>query len=331
MNVSSIILALTSLGLGSASVYLYTELDAARGRADAEIALRQDQEARVKALEATRLDLEQRLQGLTGAAEWPAPPPAGKADAKMQVATNRMPAEANREDEPFFANARNAMREMMANPENRRAMQAQHKMALRAMYKDLAGELHLSADQANQLLDLLAQQQMERMQEMRENRGDRNALSQANADLEQKNAAELTALLGDKYSQYQEYQQSLGERMQVEQIGVQFAAANLPLADSQKKQLITAMVEERKTLPPPTWSQDASPQDNMARMRAWQQDYEKRIKDRASSVLSSQQLAQYEELQKAQGAALRGMVGFAGRGGGGMAIALPGVSINTPP
>jgi hypothetical protein len=328
MNVPAVILAVATVGLGSASVYLYTELDTARGRADAEAALRLDQEARIQALEEMRLGLEQQLQlAAENAGGWnmvadgsgaaAAPPPPGPATGAGEPG-NRGPGRG--------FDGRNSFRNIMNTPEGRKALVAVQKMGLRATYKDLAKELNLSSDQASQLMDLLAKQQMEQMDGFRQNRGDPAAMTQTNnSERQRQNEIELMTLLGDKYQKYESYQDTLGERTQVENLGVQFAASSLPLADSQKKQLMTVMVEERQVSPQPQWSRDLPPQDNMAQMRKWQEDYNKRVGERLSAVLSAEQLTQYKEIQTAQsipfgnamafGANARSMP-FGGRRGG---------------
>ncbi len=332
MNLSTTVFALATLGLGSASVYLYTELDTARGRADAEAALRLDQEAHLQALEASRLDLERQLQALLAANRWSedsiSPPDDGEtlAQAPASRGAEEPPErESGRERRGMFAGARNAFRNRLSTPEGRAAMAARQKMGLRVMYKDLAAELNLNADQAGQLIDLLAEQQIKQMQQLQESNGDRQALT----DLQRENEVELMATLGDKYLQYEDYRQTMGERTQVEQLGVQFAASNIPLNASQEKQLFSAMVQERKSTPAPIWSTSLSPQENMAQQRKWQQDYNTRVRESVAGVLSADQLKQYEEMQKTQsgmfrgGGAIRGFMGGGGRRGGPNIMVMP--------
>jgi hypothetical protein len=337
VNLPTVALALTALGLGSASVYLYTELDTARGRAEAEAALRRDQEGHLQALQANRLELERQLQALLGNSGWtamtdtsgdeqaaPATPPRGSENTAEEA-----PPEAERNRRGMFAGVRNGFRNMLSTPEGRKAFQEQQKMGLRMMYKDLAGELNLTAEQAGQLIDLLAEQQVEQMVRLQEADGDPEAMNRILSEQQNTNDIKLMALLGDKYLQYDEYRQTLGERSQVEQLGMQFAAASIPLNPGQEKQLLSAMVQERQATPAPGWSPDLSPRENMARQREWQQSYNQRVREQMAGVLSTEQLKQYEDMQQAQSTMLRGggmAMGFMGggrRGGPGARIMMP--------
>lgn len=309
MNLSSMVLACTTLALGTASVYLYTELDAERARADAEATLRRDQEVRVQVLEA-RLNLPQEPPGLFANPKG-LPPPIdnkGKSAAKTAaVEDTTVEAEPGRR----FPGMRNGLREMLSTPEGREMMLNRQKMGLRMQYKDLARELNLSAAQADELITLLAEQQMRQLEKIQLGEGNRSTIAHSLSELQRQNETELMTLLGDKYLQYDGYQKSLGERMQVQQIGVQLEAANLPLNESQKKQLISVMTQERDTTPRPEWAQGSSTEDFASKNLAWQKEYNQRVRDRVANVLSPEQLKQFEELQQNQ-----------------IPIAMPGMRLN---
>lgn len=88
--------------------------------------------------------------------------------------------------------------------------------------------------------------------------------------------------------------------MQIEQAALQLDTANVPLRDEQRKDLLAVMVEERDRIPWPAWTAGASSQDNTVQQQTRQQDYEERVRDRASSVLSSEQLEQYDVYRNLQ-------------------------------
>lgn len=210
------------------------------------------------------------------------------------------------------------MKKMFTDPEMKKAMRSQQTMGIQMMYGDLAKELGLAPEDARQVMELLADRQMavsaESMKmfggdliaesELAE-RGKTIAASQKEFD------AQLEAILGkDGFAQLKDYERTIGDRMQIQQYRQAFGASGVPLDDQQATGLLNIMKEERlKEQPSPL---DPANKDVGAAMKAMQSDetFDKlmanqeelgrRVLGRARTVLSPDQMAQFEQIQKQQ-------------------------------
>lgn len=290
MNVLTWTLALTVVGLSSTSVYLYSELDAARNQAAAQTPACHDQQTQIEALHQECVALE------------PDAMPGERRSTRNVAGDNSDPGEAVFLDEFDRRTSVSdpGVRECAVTGSGREIPRARYEAALRRMYNGLARELNLSPEQEVQLLDLLLEQRIEQFEAVQKFAGDRAAMSSATNELKQGNDTELMTVLGDKYLQFEDYQKGLGERMQIDQAALQLEAASVPLREAQRNNLLAVMVGERDRIPRPAWIAGASAQENTAQQRAWQEDYEERVRDRASSVLTSDQLKQYDVYRNLQ-------------------------------
>lgn len=177
---------------------------------------------------------------------------------------------------------------------------ARQEATLRRLYGTVGADLGLSPEQEADLIALLLDQQREQSEQLRGLVGDRAARMQTMADLKRENDTELMTALGDKYLMFEDYQKSLGERMQIERASLQLEAAGIPLRDDQRKELWALMVEERDRIPRPLWTPGVPIREYAAQQQAWQENYDERVRDRASSVLTSDQLRQYDVYRNLQ-------------------------------
>jgi hypothetical protein len=145
------------------------------------------------------------------------------------------------------ANPMAAMAEMMKNPEMKKAMAQQQRMALDMMYGGLFKELNLSKEDTEKLKDLFIEQQMNAMTqglELMQNSTNRVELAKKAADDQKIQQEKIKELLGeDKYKQYQDYTSTLGERMMLNQF-----AAQTDAKPDQINQLLAAMKEEKQNM-----------------------------------------------------------------------------------
>lgn len=292
MNVLSWILTAVVVAQGTASVYLYSELDAERSRANTQAAACRDEQAQ-------RVALQQECLAFA--------PDATTDEARAESVDQEHPLGASPSGglDPSTDNSPPGAWVLPAAARGREFSRERHEAALRRMYRGLAQELHLSPEEEADLLSVLLEQRNEQIEAMRKHAGDRAAMTQAMNELRQGNETELMTLLGDKYLEFEDYQKGLGERVQIEQASLQLDAAGIPLRDHQRKELLAVMVEERDRVPRPAWIVGVSPQESITKRQAWQDDYDERVRDRASSLLSSDQLKQYDVYRNLQSAQRR--------------------------
>lgn len=208
------------------------------------------------------------------------------------------------------------MEKMFTDPAMKKMMRSQQAMGVRMMYSDLAKELGLSPDEANQIMDMLVDRQMamarKSMKLLGGEQADGATAEEAGQDV---NAAkedydkQLEGALGkDRFAKMQEYERTIGDRMQLTQYKQAFSASGVALEDRQAEGLLTIMKDERLKQPPSPL--DAGAKDVGAAMKAMQsdetfdalmasqEDLNRRVLSRSRNVLTPDQMAQFEQIQK---------------------------------
>jgi hypothetical protein len=297
------ILIVAASALAVASVQYARRASAERQRADAEVALRQKQNVRIRELERAQASLERQLIE----AQRPVVPTADSAAAATAPRGPFGPSAAAFEVRPVSgAAAMNAPRPgmfrgpgMMASPAAQKFMRTQIRGNLRRMYEDVGRELNLSADQTSKLVDLVTDQQTRGFGQHREFPTDRAALQQMAKDISQNNDAEVAGLIGeDKLPQWESYQKTLPERSQLDQVRQQLESAGVPLTQDQRGEMLTAMLEEKQRLPRPSPVPGATPEETMAQQNEWQEEYDRSVQERARQVLTQEQYERYHDYQE---------------------------------
>jgi hypothetical protein len=204
---------------------------------------------------------------------------------------------------------------MFTDPEMKKVMRQQQAMGIRMMYGDLGKELGLSGDALDQLYEMLADRQMEvsvKGMEMLNGSGDGGQLEaagkEANATREAHDA-KLKAALGEEgFARFQEYERTVGDRFMMQQYQSQFAASGAPLEDEQKESLLRIIYDERSRTQATMF--DPTNKDVAGQMRALQsdealhqylasqEDFNRRVLQRAGEVLGPEQVAAFEKIQK---------------------------------
>jgi hypothetical protein len=120
----------------------------------------------------------------------------------------------------------------------------------------------------------------------------------------------LKTLLGDeKFAQYQDYKQTMTERMQLDQFKQQLEGGKTPLQDEQVKSLLQVMKEEKEKVPPifPQNAAEMLPDlgkpltdETMDRQFEWQADLNRRVLERAGPILAPEQLKELTDFQAQQ-------------------------------
>lgn len=201
----------------------------------------------------------------------------------------------------------NFIAQMFKDPQMRKLLAAQQANALRGLYSDFLKEAHLTPDQTDRFFQLLQDRQMALMD------SSANMMSGGQVDPKAVSAATDTAdaalkdLLGpDQFAQYQDFEKTLGSRMQIQQFNQQLAGEGMPLQDYQNTALTQIMSQENASIP----SFKNNPQDlaNMSQSDVDQYSQQidatnQRIYNRAMSVLTPPQLSAFASYQKNMAAA----------------------------
>lgn len=189
------------------------------------------------------------------------------------------------------------MKKMMADPQMKKAMAQQQTMALRQSYSAFIKEAGLTPQEADKLFELLGKR-TESLMEVAANPGDPNP-PKVNLYSE-----EFKALLGDqRASLFKEFEKSLPDRMAITQVNQALADSNSQLNDSQTRSLLQIFSEERAhssaapISPAPGQPMNSEQIDHYIKE---QTDLNQRITIRASSILTPQQMEQFQASQKQQ-------------------------------
>ena len=286
-------------------------------------ALKQDAAARAAEAAGAREELEKLRQKLADGKEVIAQLEARGKEVAASDAGGKTPAEAAADGEGAEAKKGGGdfgkmVRKMFNDPKMKGVMRSTQMMGVKMMYSDLAKELGLGPDQANQVMELLGDRQMamtsKGMKMFGGESGEAASAEEVGKEVETSNEeydAQLENILGkDGMAKLKEYERTAGDRMQIQQYKQAFSASGTPLDDSQSQGLLGIMKEERLKLPPSPL--DPAAKDVGAAMKAMQseetfnalmasqQDLNARVLSRSRNVLSPDQMVQFEQIQKQQ-------------------------------
>jgi hypothetical protein len=212
---------------------------------------------------------------------------------------------------------------MFSDPEMKKSMKAQQSMGIRMMYGDLFKQLGLSAQDAEQLADILAERQMEfsaaAMAGMNgENKPDPEQSNKI-ADAKKAYEEQLKATLGEaNYKKLQDYEKTMGDRFMMQQYDGQFASAGAPLEPKQRESLLQIMQDERlKMKESPFTQNNTDPQAALEAIKdpaavdrffAQQEEMNRRVLDRARQTLSADQIGALQKIQQQMAEMMRGQM-----------------------
>src|ERR1043166_909771 len=282
---------------------------------------REAQAARVKELERTNRRLEQQVEKFATVTTQLRTNEAEQAKSlnafaeQMRAARKNGGAPGDDKEGGLFGKGMGEMLgKMMKDPAMREMMREQQKAVINMMYSGLFKYLKLTPEEKDQFKALLTDAQLKNVEAAQALFGGENndaAATDARKQIEdakKQTDADIKALLGDdRFAQYQDYQKTMSERMQVDQLKNQLATENLPLNDQQTAQLLQAMKEEKTALPPAIPDdqtqipkKDTFTAENLDKQLKWMDDYNKRMPDRAATILSPDQLFTYKTHQEQQ-------------------------------
>jgi hypothetical protein len=198
--------------------------------------------------------------------------------------------------------------DMLKNPEMRKAMEQQQRMAMDMIYGSLVKKLQLNPEDEKKFKDLLLAQQMENLGQagaMFDPEADRNKVSQELATKRKEQEEKIKEVLGEeKFNQYQDYNQTIGERMMLEQF-----ARGTDISTEQNEQILAIMREEKKNVeinlgnptdPNQNWQAVLASDEAMQRIFSQQQEVNQRVIERAGQLLTQEQIQKLEQALKDQ-------------------------------
>jgi hypothetical protein len=284
-------LAVATVAFAGSSVYLWSQLNQERARADD---LNRRLNERVAELERTRGDLdEHRLDagpGLFAPGQTPAIPP---------TATNAGPQSVGETvDSAVALNLQGPRPDRV--PGYQKMMRGQIRANNRRMYGDVAEQLGLSKEDAGKLIDLLSEQQLANMTRAQDSTNPAE-IRQEWEQFRREQQSQIVDLIGaDKAEELRKYQDSMPARGEVEMIARQLEGSDAPLKEDQRKRLVTVLTEERARVPMPEFNGGADQQQYAKAANEWQADYDQRVNAQARGILDSEQYNAYSEYQQWQ-------------------------------
>ena len=206
---------------------------------------------------------------------------------------------------------------MMEDPDTKKLIREQQRMMLNQLYNPLIKKLQLTPEEAGQFKALLADNMVKGAEKATALLGGGAATNRAEVlagmTADQKSFEEqVRGFLGEtRYEQYQNYQQTVGERTQLNQFRQQFNEDETAITDAQSEQLLILMQEEKKRVaasgqPLPGAGQNPANMEAMLsgegveQVLQAQETVNQNVYERAREVLSEDQLGAFGRFQTNQ-------------------------------
>jgi hypothetical protein len=208
------------------------------------------------------------------------------------------------------------MASMMKDPAMRQFIRDQQRTMVDQLYSPFVKKMGLSPEDADKFKNLLADHMVSGADKAAamfgggDSANRTEALKSMAAD-QKANEQQIHDFLGDEgFAQYQEYQKTASERMQLNAFRQQ-AGADYSLTDQQSEQLLSFMSEEKQAAAangqtPPDQSQRqaglqaALSDDQTEKLLQTQETINQRVYDRAQAILSPDQLTAFGKFQNSQ-------------------------------
>jgi hypothetical protein len=307
MKKLTLFFALTTLALGTICALQWRKLatqqtQLASLRSEAEVQTQNleelktvQQQAEAQRTELVRQTQEQAAQ-LHQAKEAAKAQAAALRSATVNPASSAPPVTKAEGDKTGFGNI---FSKMMQDPEAKKFMRQQQRVMVEQLYTPLIKQLGLSSDEADKFKTLITDNMAKGAEKASSMfSGDaatnRAAMFSGMAD-EQKNLdQELKNLLGDTgFKQYQDYQQTVGERTQLNQFKQQLATDN-PLSDQQTDALLALMKDEKKKIATTAGLDSPGKNQDQAKLEAMLSD------DQTGKLMQSQETINQNVFQRAR-------------------------------
>ncbi|HEV7607443.1 MAG TPA: hypothetical protein VGO61_08910 [Steroidobacteraceae bacterium] len=256
---------------------------------------------------ALNLDLRARADALARRDEHPlAAPVAASSDLPPARATKAAaePLSVVAASTPPANYPRNVQQRLLKNPRFRQALRNQQRQVMETELRDLPKFLNLSPEDADHLLDLLAEQGVRTLElQWREPRGPEDGKSRQAAldELRTQNDAELTKLLGGpNMNRMQDFRSTFQSRAEVNSVRAELAMGSDPLRDDQLEPMVTLVDSELQRMKQELRDTAMAQQDPATRRSELAIAANQRIVDAATPILTSVQLAALKDLYRRQ-------------------------------
>jgi hypothetical protein len=268
-----------------------------------------------KKLKNERAEMLRQMRGL-------ALPPSPRAIAAAAALPASPPAAETDKADKGTGSFGKMLSKLMEDPETRKFIREQQRLMMDPLYSTLIKQMGLSPEDAEKFKTFLLDQQMKGAEKATSLFGGSSsnrteALNLLTAE-QKKFDEQMKEFLGDaRFTQYKDYQQTLSERMQLNQFKQQTAGSENALADQQTEQLLALMKEEKQTVAaatgqalPGTGRDQADLQALLSEEQAdkllqSQETVNQRVFERAKSLLSPTQLEAFGKFQTSQMQTLR--------------------------
>lgn len=298
MKYTTLVLGIIAAGCGAASIYLGARLSSTQAELAQQVQGRSEDQARIRELEAGQRRYEAASNTIAQQPPAKADVPRSPAPSTAQRLGDTSIPGGNLRAGPRFDRSNNTATSA-AERSNRRMQQ---EIRLRRTFADMPETLGLDAAQADKLFNLLADSRISAADEARVYQGDPIARESLEAAAREQRDAEIEALLGpDKAAEFHQFEKSIPARMQVNQIGENMAAANVPLSNAQRNSLIAAVYTEQQARPMPERIPNPTPEYE-SNFIEWQMEYSKRVQAKVEPLLTAEQAARYRESVELQNA-----------------------------
>ncbi len=245
-----------------------------------------------------------------------AAPPTNLPDQAASPDTPSPPSEPGKEGEEKNGFG-NFLSKIMQDPQAKKFIHDQQRMMMDQLYAPLVKQMALTPEESGKFKDLLADNMMKGAEKASSLIGGASSSNHTEAvtalSTEQKSFNdEVKALLGEeRYAFYKDYQQTVGERMQLSQFK-QMAGAENSLSDQQTEQLLSIMREEKQGVTAVTGQSFLGAGQGQSNLQAMlsseqldklleeQDTVNQRVYQRASQVLAPDQLASFGKFQTNQ-------------------------------
>jgi hypothetical protein len=231
---------------------------------------RRDWEQRLADLEAKNRDLQARLAARSGRGDAAPDGSEGAESRPRGERSERGPRPDGRGGGPeFMRQQAAAIRDLMAKPEVQAMLSAQQKAALEERFGPLFKSLDLSPEQTQRLTALLAERgnirrdidEAARAQGINP-RENPEAFRKLFTDAQNELNASIKSVIGERgLAQLQNYEQTLPQRMLVENLQQRLAATSVPLSSSQADQLVQILAANTPPRPAQSNNAGAPPMD----------------------------------------------------------------------
>jgi hypothetical protein len=205
---------------------------------------------------------------------------------------------------------------MMSDPDTRKFIRDQQRVAMDQLYSPLVRKLGLSAEEATRFKDLIADHMMAGSEKAMALMGDKSAGDKTKAlsgitEAQTQFDEEVRSFLGEsRYNQYKEYQETLGERAQLN-LFRQSNIGDKAITEAQTDQLLALMAQEKKSVQAATGNvlpgtdQAAATQamlseEQSGKLLEAQELVNQRVYEHAGEILSPEQLQSFAQFQTNQ-------------------------------